>query len=123
MTYKPLPPALKKKFVDALRSGEYRKLEGTMYSNDMNEYCAMGVLGRVLGIDHERLEGEGSLIGYAPTNLTEVVASFESRIVAMNDGEIFVEQLGDDDDGYETDDGDDQAHDFNTIADWVDDNL
>jgi hypothetical protein len=43
MTTKPMNPEVKTKWLDALRSGEYKQSEGLLRS-DTDEYCCLGIL-------------------------------------------------------------------------------
>lgn len=46
--YKKLPKKFKVKWLRALRSGEYKQAEGTLY--DDGRYCCLGVAGNVCGV-------------------------------------------------------------------------
>lgn len=41
--------AIKAKWVEALRSGEYQQTQGKLHDNTSNSYCCLGVLCRVVG--------------------------------------------------------------------------
>jgi len=42
-----MKPEIKKLWVDALRSGEYKQGKGVLYDGDDNSYCCIGVLCRL----------------------------------------------------------------------------
>ena len=119
-----LPADFKKKWVDALKSGEYYQIKGSFYEEGCG-YCALGVaMVECLGIDKSflnRMCTEDSVCekhgipyadikipwGYGSSDRT--IADKENlvtRIVRMNDG-----------------DGDGYGYSFNQIAEWIEDNV
>ena len=48
---------LKKKWVKALLSGEYKQGVSMLYSEANNKWCCLGVLGDVIGFPKDRLRG------------------------------------------------------------------
>lgn len=68
---------IKKKWVDALRSGEYRKIKGALTSGPKS-YCVMGVLGKVMGL--QPIEG-GVLAHGEGENRATYDGSFDSRVL------------------------------------------
>ncbi len=87
MAFKPLPPALKQRFINELRHGGLRQIRGALRKGD-GAYCAMGVLGRVLGLD-DYIDSRTQLATQSrlPRNLAPVIAAFDGRIMHMNDKE------------------------------------
>jgi hypothetical protein len=58
---KKLPKAFKKKWVNALRSGNFQQGAGNLYDSDDNTYCCLGVAGAICGIPKAKLNGVGFL--------------------------------------------------------------
>lgn len=105
---------LKKKWVDALRSGKYEQGRGELRSTD-DTYCCLGVLCDVIDpANWQRVYNEkrsvyhyyyGSALVSLPTSLSdEISLSFTDRntLMSMNDS------------GVKT---------FSEIADWIETNL
>lgn len=46
-----LPPEFKAKWIAALRSGEYKQGQSSLYNPSDDTYCCMGVIGVMLGVD------------------------------------------------------------------------
>ena len=91
-----LDPEFKKKWVNALRSGEYKQGDCSLFRN--GKYCCLGVASVILGWDKK---GDGykflpDLIQYGGAS------GFGSRLVQMNDS---------------------HEKTFNQIADFIDKNL
>ena len=51
--------ALKKKWVNALRSGEYKQGRVALYNKGYDSFCCLGVLCDVAGIDRDDIRGLG----------------------------------------------------------------
>lgn len=47
------------KWIEALESGEYEQGTVSLYNDETNQYCCLGVLGVVCGISQENLNGMG----------------------------------------------------------------
>lgn len=56
-----------KKWIEALRSGEYSQTKGTL--QDHEGYCCLGVACKVLNPSHRRKIGSNTLEGYMPSYL------------------------------------------------------
>jgi hypothetical protein len=104
---------VKGEWVRALRSGKYRQGTGALRSKD-DEYCCMGVLCEVLGLEWEdpnntfdgvpvKYRQERS-VGYPPESLCTEIGLRYSSVV----------ELGIANDGGKT---------FGTIADWIEGHL
>lgn len=46
-----MDPELKKKWVEALRSGDYEQGETRLYTGSTNQFCCLGVLCKVVGLE------------------------------------------------------------------------
>lgn len=109
----PMNPELKKKWVDALRSGEYKQGKIGLYNYESDAYCCLGVLCELAGF--EKLPKEDV---YAVYNVGGVVSSVglsapfidriefppheEGRLISMNDS---------------------KGKSFSEIADYIESNL
>lgn len=81
---KKLPKVFKKKWLKALRSGEYKQGKGLLYSSKDDSYCCLGVACKVQGISPDQwgfMDGKNKykgipdiLIGYDNNDLTNVLA-------------------------------------------------
>ena len=66
---KKLPKAFKKKWVNALRSGNFQQGSSHLFDSDDNTYCCIGVAGVVCGIPKTKLDGIGFLDSETKVNL------------------------------------------------------
>jgi hypothetical protein len=102
-----------KKWVAALRSGEYKQGKGTLHNTTDNTYCCLGVLGRVWGLKQYKSAIEPRLCGYgsSATNFLDdedfgklapkKSLAVQSDLARMNDS----------------------GKSFEAIADWIEENL
>lgn len=111
-----LPKDVKKKWVEALRSGDYRQTVGTMYNPSVDGYCCLGVLEHCITGEVEKYEGFVGSASYqeAPTpkfwdkvNAQSYYLSVD-KLMEMNDGEG--EYNG-------------NVKSFDEIADWIEANV
>lgn len=108
-----LPEDFKKKWLEALRSGEYKQGTGFLYEANEDRYCCLGVACRVAGnpypiIDCDFVEyPSGKNLNIPPilVSINEVTKTLSD----MNDG------LNDDYSG--------SSKSFSEIADWIEKNL
>lgn len=63
-TYKKLPKKFKRKWINALKSGEFRQAEGVLKVTGSEQYCCLGVACIIAGIDPRFIEKK-----QLPTNL------------------------------------------------------
>lgn len=87
-------------WVDALRSGKYRKGRNWMcsVSNKRASYCALGVLAKVLGLKFEPMEGSESrsLMGstarlpYAVSYPIKLSNADQDWVIGLNDDRVVV---------------------------------
>ena len=109
-----LPKAFKKKWIAALRSGDYKQGMGTLYDFTDDRYCCLGVAGIVGGLKQKEISKadilNGVELGFDPVKrgVPEVICGrnnnpIVSKLIDMNDA-----QLG---------------FDFNGIANWIEENL
>ena len=54
-----LSPAVKRKWLAALRSGEYKQTTGALYDSTNDAFCCLGVLCNIEGVDKEDLKYSG----------------------------------------------------------------
>lgn len=96
---------LKKVWVEALRSGEYKQGTGQLYNYDHNQYCCLGVLASVAGwnisADGTNVYGQGDRPGYA-TIFRVLGKDMPTKLWMMNDRE---------------------KKSFNEIADYIEENI
>lgn len=108
-SYKKLDPEFKKKWVEALRSGDYIQGQSQLHYSDfkdgdeidtIDKYCCLGVACKVLGYTDKQILNYGNI-----PNSFELVPSelkrgedTQNTLVTMND---------------------DEGKSFNEIADWI----
>lgn len=69
-----LNPVLKDQIVKTLRSKKYKFTRDTLYDDLNGQYCTLGVVYHMLGVDNEILDGNGSLASYdIPSELKKCV--------------------------------------------------
>ncbi len=101
-----IPRDLKKKWVEALRSGKYK--QGILHLTYLGKYCCLGVLGKVCGLSDEAMNGKKTFLGLDYfTEIPEVIRSLgrpslSGKLINMNDA---------------------NGKSFNEIADWIESNL
>jgi hypothetical protein len=84
---------LKRDWIDALKSGKYKQGIGAYYDFYRNEYCCLAV---------ERVVAVGDWDGIPPANAGDMSKELLIACITLND---------------------DEARDFNYIADWIEDNV
>lgn len=109
--HKKMNPAIKHKWVEALRSGEYKQAGGHLKTSD-NRYCCLGVLCEVIDpdsliwrqYDHAYIDKSGKRMGY-PSERTERAAGITHKtaqhLASLND----------------------RPNNFNKIAAYIEENL
>lgn len=105
-----LNPAVKQRWVDALRSGAFRQTTGQLFNREDYGYCCLGVLKQIEG--YSQAEDGSELLDPACGLSNEI----QGHLSAANDGE-----------GRELQDkyapiphSDGPSSDFNEIAQWID---
>jgi len=63
-----LPPAIKKRWVAALRSGKYKQRNEFLYDSEDNSYCCLGVLGSICNVSKRVLDNVGMLYDIGTCN-------------------------------------------------------
>ena len=108
-----MTPEKKQQWLDALRSGKYKKGSGQLHVPERDEYCCLGVYcDAVLGID---LANERTMD--LPTYLaTGIGARFIGSLTPLGEDVSF-------DDRNDLADMNDRGDSFATIADWIEANL
>jgi hypothetical protein len=120
---------LKAKWVEALRSGEYKQTTGELHDRATDSYCCLGVLCRVVGaefgdvMEHNEDDGEWVSHDYVPHIGGKVLAADEELkasvceefgipdqtvLISMNDGNE-KEEI--------------RSHTFSEIANFIEKNL
>lgn len=61
-----LPEDFKKKWIAALRSGEYKQGQTCLYSPDANSYCCLGVAGVLCGVATNQMAYKSQFGTYMP---------------------------------------------------------
>lgn len=102
-----LPEEFKKKWLESLRSGEYKQGTDIMYSKYSDGYCCLGVAGAICGASKEQMDR-----GYfdkdtdddIPVEYPDLLlnADLRSTLICMNDTD---------------------QKSFSEIADWIEENL
>lgn len=100
---------IKKKWVEALRSGEYKQGKGVLKSKD-SEFCCMGVLADLLyegewehvsRISAGWIRGQAGALNKETLSYCNMLTGEQNILAKMND----------------------EGHSFNQIADWIEENL
>lgn len=97
---------LKAKWVEALRSGEYRQGEGRLYDNATNTFCCLGVLCKITGMSLLGADREGLELGPSQRQKVGVSMAQMIELTTRNDGS-----------------GGRSPHSFPQLADYIDANL
>jgi hypothetical protein len=77
-----LPKAFKKKWIAALRSGEYKQGKEMLYNHDTKEYCCLGVAGIICGLEKHDINGSGLLQeanGYGLEKVPELLVGSDEK--------------------------------------------
>ncbi len=128
ITNEKLPQEFKKKWVDALRSGEYQQGKGyLMYrggSNKKDEYCCLGVACVIAGIEPEKLwkddPDEGETLYELPCYLPKKYMNLLPDMLIDKQDEIVTKLT------YMNDAFDEWANNqqsFEQIANWIERNM
>lgn len=110
-----LPKVFKRKWVAALRSGEFKQGRGGLHVSISSSYCCLGVGCAVLGASLESLQRCGTITYLAlidpdrvPDKIKDALfahdgnATAEARLISMNDSDDWS---------------------FHEIADWIEEHL
>lgn len=104
---------LKKDWVKALRSGEYRQGKRTLVKGcwpDTQEYCCLGVLGRVCGLSVDNMVNHTSFADHYSDIWSSIPeALLKSGNVTLTNKLIDMNDM--------------QMKSFSEIADWIEENL
>lgn len=84
---------LKRDWIDALRSGEYKQVHGIYADFQTKEYCCLGV---------ERVIQGDTCVQRTPRDAGDISDNLQANCIRLNDRE---------------------RRDFNYIADWIEDNV
>lgn len=89
---KKLPIEFKRKWIKALRSGDYKQTTGGLYSKLENAYCCLGVACVINGINKRFLKNEGTIpakFSSMPQILIEsdTTNPVSDTLIQMNDSE------------------------------------
>lgn len=100
-----LPPEFKKKWIDALRSGEYKQGKCSLYAD--GAYCCLGVAGILNGLSHKEMLNKSNAGDEIYTKVTPIRLDENTMntLIGMNDGT------------------DEEQKSFNEIADYIQENL
>jgi hypothetical protein len=117
---------LKAKWIEALRSGEYRQAQGSLHDQDNGGYCCLGVLCKVMG-------AEFGSVGDDADQSYDYVPHIGRRVLsAGEDEELGADVLGeigipDQKPLIQMNDGNTDLgiaqHSFSEIADYIEKNL
>lgn len=125
MEYEKLDPDFKKKWVVALRSGEYKQGEEFLAQQDVDtneySYCCLGVAGHLCGINEENL-AEGQLFEDDFDYSDKVPKQLQGQTMkGQHNFNPIVRVLTDMNDGVGNFKNNKQS--FEQIADWIEQNL
>jgi hypothetical protein len=99
-------PKLKRKWIKALRSGDYPQGKGSL-KNSLGSYCCLGVLAEIQGCKLDEIPIGDRVTTTLPRGLNAGLTVGKRRILAgMNDGTGTFEQ-----------------HSFSRIADYIEEKL
>ncbi len=112
---------LKKKWLKALRSGEYEQGTGALHKVEENTYCCLGVLCEIAGLEKNddyveeavySFKGEDEQSVLPPTFRAKlnISSSQQDKLTEMNDGDIFADPVV-------------KGSSFLEIADYIEANL
>ena len=107
-----LPKVFKKKWLDALRSGKYKKGKEMLYNIDKNTYCCLGVACVISGYKKELITHgeEGYIEEFKTPRIPNILIGSDdivNTLIAKNDGgKSYKRALG-----------------FKEIANWIEKNL
>lgn len=121
-----MPAELKTKWLEALRSGEYKQGRGFLYHPATDSYCCLGVLKEVSDGDLKKtfrsVYREGGCLPTVPTSdwyethgikgFKSVIPGYwsgEQALTSMNDGLVSVNRA--------------DSKSFSEIADWIEENV
>jgi hypothetical protein len=104
--YAKMDPAVKRKWLKALRSGKYRQCKRTL-TDGHGSYCCLGVLGRVVG-DMSSDEDLGSMPSDGIRERVNLSSAAADKLSVMNDRRTASGRI---------------MYDFKKIADWIEEKL
>lgn len=105
-----LDPEFKKKWLEALRSGEFKQGTSRLFNPEEKSYCCLGLAGKLAEIPEETLVNNNLVLlshkGFSKCNLPSFFEKYDNediqrKLASMNDG------------GFT----------FSEIADWIEENL
>lgn len=111
----PMTPEFKEAWIAALRSGEYKKTTGTLYSKERDAFCCLGVACFLNGFDPQRMNQDTAALAYAYTHQED---GQEVNGFGLTENEV-VKLYTFNDDLYQA--GNDK--DFNRVADYIEKNF
>jgi hypothetical protein len=127
MEFPKLDEEFKKKWTEALRSGEYEQGTGQLYNSFKDKFCCLGVAAVVAGEDTTTIDGHGVfsdfLVDRARTEGREIKMPKElqgNRRSNKTVGSLYYKNDGLEH-GLFNPDG--KKHSFSEIADWIEENL
>ncbi len=110
--YPKLPPKFKAKWLEALRSGDYKQGYNGELLDGNDNYCCLGVACRVVRVSKIKIESRGF-----PSKFIKGIP----RYLSFEDGNVkWQEKLSGMNDGK---DGITKPKSFNEIADWIEKHL
>lgn len=109
------PKKLRRDWLKALRSGEYEQCDGELRSEYNKSYCCLGVLGKVLKLKDEDLNGKGDLTSKGfefkhTIKFPKALVQFNKKKKTRKNTDFCNDLISMNDDNYDS---------FNTIADYI----
>src|ERR1700722_19140718 len=83
-----MDPALKAKWVAALRSGEYKQGDGKLHNRTDDSYCCLGVLCRAMGAQFTEATELGDDDEYGPSTYDHVPVLGDRILSSREDEEL-----------------------------------
>lgn len=114
-----LPKAFAEKWLTALRSGEYKQAQETLYDPNTKGYCCLGVACRLEYPLHYLKASNGDFAGILQKGTTTDLMKYDLKKIpkvlktSSNSSNLVGELTGMNDDGCT----------FEEIADWIEDNV
>lgn len=82
---KPMDPVLQHKWIEALKSDNYKQAKGILYNSYTNGYCCLGVLLEVAGYDKHLYYGMGKVSYWLGEDHRLLPQALEDEVILMND--------------------------------------
>lgn len=94
-----MPKNLLKRWLKALRSGEYKQASGTLYNTKTGGFCCLGVLQHVASGGKCEVDDDGYFecvpsSDWYSSNAIDIPEEIECTLMRMNDGKLVLTEPG-----------------------------